>query len=181
MLTQQVWWHQTPIYSSQLEWCRVRCSVGSMRQRGEWSRLAVSGAVCHRHQPPPCVRHWNFPTLSSCHGSSLTRDRCRSSTCITQTTASSLFHPSPARESLGAPALAHDASSKPGTDTTQTTRPVDPALDTESHSAAGNDIVTLTSTMFSTPDNPQTIPNPSDSANDYMGLCLLSVYASLLL
>ena len=118
-------------YSSQLEWCRVRCSVGSMRQRGEWSRLAVSGAVCHRHQPPPCVRHWNFPTLSSCHGSSLTRDRCRSSTCITQTTASSLFHPSPARESLGAPALAHDASSKPGTDTTQTTRPVDPAL--ESH------------------------------------------------
>ena len=81
--------------------CRAHCSVGAMRQRGEWSRLAVGQCVTTSLAPTTVsanhsvsVQQQLSPTLSSSHGSSLTRGTCHRSPCI-MPTASSLFHETP--------------------------------------------------------------------------------------
>ena len=112
----------------------AHCRVGSMRQRGEWSRLAVGQCVtvtnitCFQHTAS--VKHAMSlsaaaalsKTLSSCHGSSLTRGTCCRSQCILPTASSHFFVPETGTWRR-APALPN-----PAADTIQTTRRADPAL-----------------------------------------------------
>ena len=100
LLTQQECQHET-LHSISVCYA-AHCSVGSMRQRGEWSHLAVGQCVTTSTtlcQPTTqCLFQYTAatlsPTLSSCHGSSLTRGTCRRRPCI-MPTASSLFHETP--------------------------------------------------------------------------------------
>ena len=109
----------------------AHCRVGSMRQRGEWSRLAVGQCVtvtnitCFQHTAS--VKHAMSlsaaaalsKTLSSCHGSSLTRGTCCRSQCILPTASSTIAvtflcpRLGPGGEHLPSPTLQQTPSRQP--------------------------------------------------------------------